>query len=230
MALSQEKRRDRQLKMLAVAEGLIRQGPGAGGFSMGQLAAAAGVSPATPYNLLGTKADILALIVRAEFDRFEARLEDIPPASALDRLRLATSAVVAQYSADRAFYQGLYSATMTVEDNDVRRLMGSAGHQLWEALVMAAIESGQLAPWVRARPFTDMLLRLISVTTQTWLAENWSEERFSVEMAQASTLLFASAAAPSLRDSLIAEAAAWHRDIEAMMAEADQPQPGATSH
>lgn len=219
MALSQEKRRDRQLKMLAVAEGLIREGQDAGGFSMGQLAVAAGVSPATPYNLLGTKSDILAHIVRAEFDRFEDRLATLPAASPLDRLRLATAAVVAQYTGDRAFYHGLYSATMTVDDNDLRRLMSSAGHHLWEALVEAAIASGQLAPWVRAKPFTDLLLRVISVTTQTWLAENWSSRRFDVEMAQAISLLLAPVTAPELRDALIAEAAARHHDIDCMTSE-----------
>ena len=230
MALSQEKRRDRQLKMLAVAEELIRQGQDSGGFSMGQLAAAAGVSPATPYNLLGTKSDILAQIVRAEFDRFEARLAALPQVSPLDRLRLATDEVVAQYTADRAFYHGLYSATMTVEDNDVRRLMGSAGHELWEEIVKAAIDSGQLAPWVCERPFTDLLLRLISVTTQTWLAENWSGDRFGVEMSHAITLLLASAAAPELRDAMLAEAAGLHGNIERMMADLDEPASGAAPH
>lgn len=227
MALSQEKRRDRQQKLLAVAESLIRQGHDVGGFSMAQLAAAGGVSPATPYNLLGTKSDILALIIRAEFARFEERLNSLPPASPLDRLRLATDAVVTQYASDRAFYHGLYSATLTVEDNDVRALMGKEGHLLWEALVDAAISSGQLAKWVRAKPLTDLLLRLISVTTQTWLADRWSSDRFAVEMEHAICLFLASVAAPELRDALIDEAAAAHRKIDAGMSAEDQPDPTA---
>ncbi len=214
MALSQEKRRDRQQKLLAVAEGLIRQGREVGGFSMAQLAAAGGVSPATPYNLLGTKADILAQIVRAEFARFEVRLSSLPTADPLERLLLATGAVVDQYAMDRAFYQGLYSATLTVEDNDVRALMGKEGHLLWEALVEDAISSGQLAGWVRAKPLTDLLLRIISVTTQTWLADQWSSERFAIEMRHAVTLLLAAAATPDWRERLVNEAAAAHSQIE----------------
>lgn len=213
MALSSEKRRARQQRLLAVAEGLIRQGNDIGGFSMAQLASEGGVSPATPYNLLGTKGDILAQIVRAEFARFETRLSALPDVDPLQRLRLATDAVVEQYTSDRDFYRGLYGATLTVEDNDVRASMGSEGHLLWEALVDAAIASGQLAGWVRAKPFTDLLLRIISVTTQSWLADKWTSHRFALEMRHAVALFFASAAATALRETLIQDASAAHLQI-----------------
>ena len=220
MALSEEKRNDRQQKLLRAAEQLMRTSGDAAGFSMAQLAIAGGVSPATPYNLLGTKSDILAMIVRAEFARFEARLTALPPTDPLDRLRRAIAEVVRQYASDRAFYLGLYRSTASVEDNAVRQRMLSEGHTLWEELVSAAAAVGQLAPWVRVPPLTELLLRQMSITTQAWLAEHWHEDRFAAEMAQAVTFLLATAVTDERRPELIAEAAALQTRVDALMREA----------
>lgn len=54
MALSDELRAARCRNLVDAAHALIRE-TGGTGFSMVQLAEKAGVSPATPYNLLGSK-------------------------------------------------------------------------------------------------------------------------------------------------------------------------------
>ncbi|WP_418654973.1 TetR/AcrR family transcriptional regulator, partial [Acinetobacter baumannii] len=54
MALSPEAREARRRNIVDAAHELVRETGGAG-FSMLDLARRAGVSPATPYNLLGSK-------------------------------------------------------------------------------------------------------------------------------------------------------------------------------
>ena len=65
MALSAERREARRRHLVEAAASLIRDNGGAG-FSMLQLAERAGVSQATPYNLLGSKSELLRLIVAGE--------------------------------------------------------------------------------------------------------------------------------------------------------------------
>ena len=55
MAISPERREARRRNLALAAQALIRE-RGDAGFSMAQLAERAGVSPATPYNLVGSKA------------------------------------------------------------------------------------------------------------------------------------------------------------------------------
>ena len=204
-----------------MAQALIRE-LGDAGFSMAQLAARAGVSPATPYNLLGTKSEVLRLVVREEFDNFEGRLAAVRSTSPLARLLEATALVVTHYEADRPFYRGLYRAALSVEAGEMRHLMSAAGRALWRALVADAVESGELAASVVAQPLTDLLLLTIAATTQAWLADGWTHERFALSMAGAVRLVLASVASAPWRDRLVQEAMAAHAELS-QLSEADRP-------
>ena len=190
MALSAERREARRRHLVEAAASLIRDNRGAG-FSMLQLAERAGVSQATPYNLLGSKSELLRLIVAGEFEGFVARLAALPPAPPLAHLLAATQAVVAHYTADPAFYRGLYHAAGGTEGSELRTLMQREGRQLWRQMVEAALSSGDLRPLVGANALTDILLRLIGANTESWLAEQWTPEQFTAEMALSCRLLFA---------------------------------------
>ena len=150
MAISEETRTARRQHLVDCAHALIRES--GADFSMLQLAARAGVSPATPYNLLGSKSEVLRGVVRDEFARFSTRLAGLPPASAgLPRLLAAIDLVVVHYSAERDFCRGLYQAALGTE---VRGMMSEAGLGLWSALVTGALGRGGLAPLLPATALT----------------------------------------------------------------------------
>ncbi len=153
MALSVELRESRRRHLVTVAQALIRE-KGDAGFAMTELATRAGVSPATPYNLVGSKADLLRLVVDDEFDRFTRKLDG------------------------------------------------------WRGLVQAAIDAGEIGSGAQVAPLTDVLLRVISVTAQAWLAEGWGEDRFALEMSNSVRLVLSSVASAPLRTAMIAEIAA----------------------
>lgn len=194
MAISAERREARRRHLVEAAAGLIRENGGLG-FSMLQLAERAEVSPATPYNLLGSKSELLRLIVAQEFATFVERLATLPPAPPLPRLLAATDAVVAHYTADPAFYRGLYRAAGGTEGGEMRTLMQREGQQLWRQMVEAAFQSGELRPLIEADALTEILLRSIGATTEAWLAEHWSASQFAREMALTCRLLVAGLAA-----------------------------------
>jgi AcrR family transcriptional regulator len=214
MALSPERREARRRHLVDAACALIRE-RGDAGFSMKELALRAGVSPATPYNLVGGRADVLRLVVRDEFERFGRKLAAQSGETPLRRLVSATALVVTHYEEDRAFYRGLFHAAFGSASPEVRTLMTREGRTLWRALVRAAIEAGEISDAMQEGPLTDVLLRAIAGAAQAWLAEDWSASRFRLEMTSAAGLVLAAAAAPALREALLAEVAACQAAIVA---------------
>ena len=205
MALSPEAREARCRTLIDAAHALVRETGGAG-FSMRQLAERAGVSPATPYNLLGSKSEVLRRVVQDEFASFAARLADLPPQPPLDRLLAAIDLIAVHYSAEPDFYRGFYAAMIGVEANPLRDVMSEEGQHLWGELVGAALTSGELAPLVSLDVLTGLLLRTVASSVEAWLAEGWEAGRFAAEMRTASRLmvlgLVSEERAAALRDQL----------------------------
>jgi hypothetical protein len=135
-------------------------------------------------------------VVHEDFRRFTARLEGLRPESPLVHLLRAADLVVSHYEADRLFHRGLFRAAFSADAGDVRDMMSLEGRALWRGWVDAALEAGDLAPWVRPGPLTVVLIRTIGSTAQTWLSENWSPERFGLEMSHSVRLIIGSVAAP----------------------------------
>ncbi len=204
MALSLERRAARRGHVIMAAEALIRE-RGDAGFSMAELSTRAGVSPATPYNLLGSKAEILRLVVRADFERFTDRLARVGPAGALPNLLHAADLVVSHYEADRPFYRGLFRAAFSTDVAEVRHMMSIEGLTLWRGWVDEALAAGDLADWVNPGPLTVVLIRTIGSTAQTWLSEGWQRERFELEMRHSVRLILAAVATPKHRAALAHE-------------------------
>ena len=207
MALSAETREARRRHLVDTAACLIRENGGTG-FSMLQLAERAGVSPATPYNLLGSKSDLLRLIVADEFRSFVDRLAGLPPLAPLPCLLAAADAVVDHYCADQAFYRGLYLSAGGAEGGELRTLMQQEGRHLWRQMVEAAFASGELRPLAAPDALTDVLLRSIGGVTEAWLAEQWTCSQFAAEMALSVRLLFAGLAIEPLLPVTVAKARA----------------------
>jgi AcrR family transcriptional regulator len=213
LALSEARREDRRRRIVAAAQSLLRDRYDAS-FSMAELARRAGVSPATPYNLVGSKAGVLQLVVEEEYRGFIAKLPPGQPKGALQALLAATALVVTHYVSDRKFYRTLYYVIYGSHLPIVTENMVSLGRNLWRGLVRGAVEAGELCDTVAVEPFADNLLRAISSVTLNWLAENWSHARFEREMSLSIRLLVASVARQDLQPSLRAEIAACHAALE----------------
>ncbi len=203
MALSARTRAARRRTMVTAAHALIRESGGTG-FSMVQLAARAGVSAATPYNLIGTKADLLKLVVRDEFARFARRLARRPAAQPLAHLEATIDLVVTHYCAEPAFYRGLYSALQGENSYTLRAMMLAEGQELWCALLRGAVDGGELTRVVDDGALTEVLLRVIAATTEAWLAEGWTQAQFAREMHLSTRLLLLGAATGAARDRIAA--------------------------
>ncbi len=207
MALSPHRKEERRRNLVDAAHALIRE-TGDAGFSMLQLALRAGVSPATPYNLVGSKSELLALVVQDEFARFAAQLNALPSGGPLARLLAAVDLVAAHYAGEPAFYRGLYHALLSTQASDLRGLMTRAGQSLWCTMVAAAQAADELDRSIPAAALTDILLRAIASTTEAWFAEEWDAARFRRELALSARLLVLGLVDPATRNALLEDLSA----------------------
>lgn len=204
MALSPERLEARRRNLVNAAHQLVRETGGAG-FSMLQLAKRAGVSPATPYNLLGTKSEVLRRVIHDEFECFAARLAGEAPRPPLAHLLHAVDLVAVHYTDEPDFYRGLYHAVLDTQASELRSMMSAEGQLLWCDMVRAALAAGELEPVIAAEALTDLLLRMMGATVEAWLAESWDPPRFAREMVRASRVLLLGLASPARRAELLAE-------------------------
>jgi len=212
LPVSQARLDDRRRRLVATAQSLLRERYDAG-FSMGELARRAGVSPATPYNLVGNKAEILRLVVEEEYRRFAAKLPKERPLGALRALLDAIDVLVAHYDDDRNFCRTAYRVIRSSDLPDVTETVLQSGGTVLRGFVRAAVDAGELSATVAVETFADILMRAINSVTLAWLAGNWPRARLEREMSLSVRLVMASVARPDLRPSLSAEIAACHEAL-----------------
>lgn len=102
----------RRTRIIEATTELLRE-VGVAGTSMTLIAKRAGVSPSTPYNLFGTKADILAAVFDQDLRSFESSIANLRSTDALDRLFRAIGITAELYKSDPDFYR----ATMFLSDS-----------------------------------------------------------------------------------------------------------------
>ncbi|HEX4182534.1 MAG TPA: TetR/AcrR family transcriptional regulator [Caulobacteraceae bacterium] len=217
MTISQERLEARRRQLVDAAHALIKE-TGSAGFSMLQLAKRAGVSPNTPYNLMGSKSELLRLMVRDDFERFRAKLTAAPAAAALDRLLNAIDLMVRHYTEDPGFYAGLHKAARSGESPEIGVLMAANCRSLWSGMAQAAVDAGELEGFVQVEPLTEALVRITAGAVAGWFALDWTDERFAREVRHAARLTLASVASPARRDRLV-------QDIRALQAALAAPDP-----
>jgi AcrR family transcriptional regulator len=133
---------ERRRAIIKAARALIRE-TGNAGLSMRALAARAGVSLATPYNLFGSKrAIVVAMLqdVREFHELYGARR----PADPIDRIFLALDTAIELYLADPPFYRTLWTAVFDAAEGVREEILGPKGDAFWRGLVDEAAAEGAL--------------------------------------------------------------------------------------
>lgn len=130
----------RREAIVNAAERLIRDSGGTD-FSMLDLARQAGVSPATPYNLFGTKSGIFYALLNRSADRMFAVTAGAPPASSPEAGTLAAADTLAHIlTSDPVFYRPLYGFLMGVPDPEWRPPFIERARAFWLSAFPAGAE------------------------------------------------------------------------------------------
>ena len=133
---------ERRQRIIRAARELIRE-TGNAGLSMRVLAARAGVSLATPYNLFGSRRAIV-LAVLQDVREFHDRFSHLRATDPLERIFLAVDLQIEIYLADPAFYKTMWAAVFDTSDDLRTTLWNPKRDAFWRGLVRSAVDAGAL--------------------------------------------------------------------------------------
>lgn len=187
MPISPETIRARKAALVSAAHDLIKEKRGAS-FSMRELALKAGVSATTPYNLLGTKTNLLRLVVEMEFAQFRAKLPGLKSTAPLDRLLEAVDLLAIHYGSDQDFYFGFMRSASTIDDGALGPILLQEARTLYREL-MSGIFADTGAESLDQEIVTDIFLRALRATVEAWYVDGWEFDRFRDEFGYTARLV-----------------------------------------
>ena len=146
MALAPDTRQARIDQILDAAERLVRA-RGDSEFTMRMLADEAGVSPATPFNLLESKSNVLRTLLR----RSLATLESAQPKHPSEQLFRSWELCAQLYASDEVYFRALVIGSNIVPD---AALLGMG---IAESILKAAVAAGSIARGAPLRALAENL-------------------------------------------------------------------------
>ena len=154
--------------ILDAVRGIMAQ-TGEAGLTMSALAARAGVSPATPYNLFGSKQAILRAVyeedVREFFARFDRHASTVP----LDRVFDLADLTVEHWQSAPEVYKALLTVLSRNAGSDVGGDCWSPARSHARRLVGALGETGALVPGASIEAISRQLIRIVKSVSQEWV-------------------------------------------------------------
>jgi AcrR family transcriptional regulator len=206
MSIRELNKNARRTAILDAARTLIQQGKSKD-FSMPDLAAKAGVSLVTPYNLFGSKSNILLEIARADILQRGVEINRVP-AVALDLWVVDMARILARvYYANRHFYRRLTITLTAQETAEAMRELNTLNYGLFQDALHRLRLAGALPDGPSVETIARHLSRSVVVTTQDCLLERGSEDRLRREILNGMVLLLAGCARPEDKDKLLRQLA-----------------------
>lgn len=141
MSLREKNKQARRERILdAAARLLVREG--AEGLTMRELASAAGVAEMTPYNLFGSKAEIVATLFENEIERIVARSFSEMPSDPVERLFVSAEILADTWTEESGLFRELVRAAREAGADPARYAGGPTS--LLEAGLNDAVAAGRL--------------------------------------------------------------------------------------
>ncbi len=191
---------ERRRQIIQAARDLIRE-TGNAGLSMRGLAARAGVSLATPYNLFGSKRAIVVAVLQDVRD-FRERFSSLQIADPLEKIFASLDMSIEFYLADPDFYRTLWSALFDAADGVRSEILNPKRDAFWRGLIEDAARAGAVADDIDI----DLLLRQLELCLRSmmfeWVVGEIPPNRLAVTARHGYALILLGAAASEWRGPL----------------------------
>lgn len=191
---------ERRRRIIHAARDLIRE-TGNAGLSMRALAARAGVSLATPYNLFGSKRAIV-LAVLDDVREFQGRFANLQSTDPVERLFTAVDMSVDFYISDPQFYRTLWAAVFDASDTVRSEILNWKRNEFWRRLVAEAADAGVLAPDIDVELLFRALDRNFESAMLEWVVGELPPDLLAATIRHGHALMLAGAASPEWRGPL----------------------------
>ncbi len=177
---------------------------GDAGLNMRAMAAKAGVSPATPYNLFGSKQAVLQAIYDEDLLSFYQMFEERASARPLDRLFDMIDLSVEHWQRSPDFYKALLATLY-------RNSGWEAGGEAWSprleqvrTLIDDAVAAGDLGSDAPVEILTATVARIFRSIAQEWIDGTLSLAEARKDLGQSFGLVLAGLVTPLAREALAA--------------------------
>lgn len=192
---------ERRARIIDAARSLIRE-TGDAGLSMRVLAERAGVSPATPYNLFGSKRAILVTVLEdlRGFDKAFSVSGGLAP---FPRILRAAELAVSYYEKDPDFYRALWTTILrsgAAEDRSA--IFNPKREAFWLALLSDALQAGHLPADTHLQTLQRMLDHAFRGTMLHWALGELAAESLQPAVGYAYALALRGAATDAGRATL----------------------------
>jgi len=196
-------RRDR---ILDIAKHQIAKG-GFDSFTFNKLAAEAGVSTPTIYNLFGKKDDILNELVMELMEVMRVLLHKPPSNDPIKSSEYYINEVVALFEKNEDFYRAAYMAAEKLEILDPRIPDGSYQEalQLCNQFCNAAKEDGYLLGNIETSSLAKQLFDCHRLVRKDWVAQHIDLEQYAQQVKRGFYIIYASDATPETYTRLCKE-------------------------
>lgn len=202
MRRAQQKER-RRTSILDAAEALVRETHGTD-FSMHDLAAKAGLSTATTYNLIGTKATVLYALLNRSVDRLSVERASISERMApVDHVDRAGRIAVDFFARDPGFYRPLMRFLLGVPDPVHRPRFMARAQDFWHAVVEGLGTKGRLEQGVEASDVARALHVLFTGALDLWVHAELDAAQFRAQVRHGTALILLSLALPRAEAPLL---------------------------
>ncbi|MET0151459.1 MAG: TetR/AcrR family transcriptional regulator [Candidatus Binatia bacterium] len=181
---------ERRGRILDAAARLVRQHRGTD-FPMVALAAAAEVSPATPYNLFGSKAGVLYALLNRSLDELTSEVLTFSTEDPIDRVLEAAAVAADLFARDPGFFRPLFQFLLGVRDVVDRPRFMERSLEYWKHALGAADERGLLPEEVDRDELARELLIHFAGVVELWVHEEVDDAGFRAQIVYGTALLLA---------------------------------------
>jgi AcrR family transcriptional regulator len=180
------------------------------------IAARAGLSAATVYNLFGTKAAILSGVFDLDLVTFETRVAGVAARDSLDRMFQAIAIAADLYRADPAFYRTMMTARGGARlDPALGPAVREPRARFWRRQVQDAIGDGSLRQDTVADVLGVVLVQIFSGALLDWTIDAISIDELEMEISFGFAAVLLGFASKPAQADLRRRMEAWSRAIAA---------------
>lgn len=212
----------RRQRILDAAELLIEKS-GSTNFSVEELARTAGISPHTVYNLMGSKAAALYILLNRSIDRMEEVRVSVPAdRDPFDIVLDSGKIIIDVYSARPNFFKPLLLFLFCVSDVEYRPAFMRRSYEHWRVAV-SALSTANLIP----QEFTDIdfardLQMFFTGTLEYWVMGEIDTEEFRAQISHGFSLRLLALSVEAARPKLLRNVAIARPVISAVVKRVNQ--------
>jgi AcrR family transcriptional regulator len=185
---------ERRQRIIRAARELIRE-TGNAGLSMRVLAARAGVSLATPYNLFGSKRAIVLALLQ-DVREFHERFSQLRASDPLERIFQAVDIEIELHLAEPTVYKTRWAAVFDTSDDLRSTLWNAKRDAFWRGLLAAAAGAGAIAPEISQEWLQRQLDHVFRCIMLDWVVGILSPEAVAAAAQHGYALILKGACTP----------------------------------